>query len=143
MTAGAASSPKETSRNPPPAHREQIPPLHGGAPAGCPPPDQVHPHAERRHPRPESEAAAGGGACAPLPPPQGPGSRPRFTPVLSCGGVQRKPASSCGCDVETSTETLPPVDFKIKAPREDKRSGHWDCLQRAAGQPIIVYSYTR
>lgn len=50
----------------PPAHREQVPPLHRGAPACSPLADEMQPHAERRHPRPVSEAAAGGGAYSPL-----------------------------------------------------------------------------
>lgn len=52
----------------PPAHREQILPFHRDVPAGCALADEMHPHAERRHRRPGSEAAAGGGARCPAGP---------------------------------------------------------------------------
>lgn len=55
----------------PPAHCEQIPPFHRDVPAGRALADEMHPHAERRHRRPGSEAAAVGGARCPA----GPGGR--------------------------------------------------------------------
>lgn len=49
-----------------PAHHEQIPPLYDGAPDGPTFADEMHPHTERRHPRPFPEAAATGGVSSPL-----------------------------------------------------------------------------